>query len=135
MNISIKQPKKLYLALFVIFLLSGCASLKPQPIEQNSTVVKTASPKPSTTEIKKPVPMSVKNVAAIQENTSPNVTAKKAEIVTEPQSYKVEIGDSLYSIAHKNKISIVCLAKANKITDPSRLAAGKTLIIPKPTDC
>ncbi|MDA0911515.1 MAG: LysM domain-containing protein [Proteobacteria bacterium] len=52
-----------------------------------------------------------------------------------PVTYKVEIGDSLYSIARKNNISMTCLSKANKITDPNRLAAGQTLIIPKPADC
>ncbi len=153
------MKKKLCLMLSGIFILTGCAQFnEPKPAVESDTQAQNISafdvqkrenngsmdenkvkvplvetPDAVVTEAQRAIPaegMTGDNdvLPAQTENTSTNNTD---EVVT----YKVEIGDSLYSIARKNRISIVCLAKANKITDPNRLAAGQTLVIPKVRDC
>ncbi|MDT8305634.1 MAG: LysM domain-containing protein [Anaerolineae bacterium] len=49
-----------------------------------------------------------------------------------PQSYRVEPGDNLTTIARRFGISVDALAAANAITNPNRLMPGDVLIIPAP---
>lgn len=47
-------------------------------------------------------------------------------------AYVVQQGDTLFSIAQAHGVSVVALAAANSITDPARIQAGQTLVIPSP---
>ncbi len=48
------------------------------------------------------------------------------------QTYVVQLGDTLYSIARKFGVSAQAIQTANGITDPNNIKAGQVLIIPKP---
>jgi len=50
--------------------------------------------------------------------------------VTPATTYTVVAGDSLWSIAKKHGTTVTDLAKANKLTNNSRLSVGQKLIIP-----
>ncbi|HEY4246766.1 MAG TPA: LysM domain-containing protein [Lacunisphaera sp.] len=64
----------------------------------------------------------------------PGVSAPEKSVSSasggEPFKYTVASGESLGVIAHKFKISVGELAAANNITDPSKVRAGQTLVIP-----
>ncbi|GGF90173.1 MULTISPECIES: LysM peptidoglycan-binding domain-containing protein [Cysteiniphilum] len=143
------MQKKLYIVAASVLLLAGCA----QFASQNKEPVVIAST-PAGPVIKDKAAVAANDTAPANKVSTADDTAKVIEAVGAPETkaqeisavanvvdndkpvtYKVEIGDSLYSIARKNNISMACLSKANKITDPNRLAAGQTLIIPKPADC
>lgn len=49
-----------------------------------------------------------------------------------PQSYQVQPGDNLTTIARRFGLSVEALATANGLTDPNRLRPGDVLIIPAP---
>ncbi|WP_440682063.1 LysM peptidoglycan-binding domain-containing protein [Cysteiniphilum halobium] len=145
------MQKKLYIIAISMLLLSGCAQLdsKSETATTNITTSPPSKPasvanapslakvtKTSQTSVPSANAKTVKVVAkAHQTNTQKTSTIARVVEHDQPTTYKVEIGDSLYSIARKNNISLTCLAKANNIKDPNRLAAGQNLIIPKPTDC
>ncbi|WP_440992575.1 LysM peptidoglycan-binding domain-containing protein [Cysteiniphilum litorale] len=145
------MQKKLYIVAANILLLAGCAQFASQNKEP---AVITSTQAGSVIKDKAAVAANANDTTPANKVSTADDTAKVIEAVGAPQAkaqeisavasavdndkpvtYKVEIGDSLYSIARKNNISMTCLSKANKITDPNRLAAGQTLIIPKPTDC
>ncbi|MCE7949230.1 MAG: LysM peptidoglycan-binding domain-containing protein [Chloroflexi bacterium CFX4] len=46
--------------------------------------------------------------------------------------YTVQVGETLFSIARRAGISLAELARANCISDPSRLSAGEVLYLPRP---
>jgi LysM repeat protein len=50
---------------------------------------------------------------------------------TENFIYEVAPGDTLYSIARQYGVGVAALSEINKITDPSRLFVGQSLIIPR----
>jgi len=50
-------------------------------------------------------------------------------MVSEGATYTVRSGDTLYSIATKNKLSVSGLMKANGITDPRKLRVGQRLTL------
>jgi LysM repeat protein len=56
--------------------------------------------------------------------------AKAVENVAPVSTYTVERGDSLWSIAKKNGLSVSELAKANSLTTGTALKPGRKLIIP-----
>jgi LysM repeat protein len=61
--------------------------------------------------------------------------AKAPEPVAPVSTYTVERGDSLWSIAKKNGLSVAELAKANSISTGTALRPGRKLIVPgKPRD-
>ncbi|WP_192483449.1 MULTISPECIES: LysM peptidoglycan-binding domain-containing protein [Cysteiniphilum] len=143
------MQKKLYILAAGILLLAGCAQFSSQHKESTTTAPTEQAIKDNTSST-----VSNNDKTTIDKASSDNNTTKIVEAIGAPETktkeissianavdndqpvtYKVEIGDSLYSIARKNNISMTCLSKANKITDPNRLAAGQTLIIPKPADC
>ncbi len=49
---------------------------------------------------------------------------------TEPLAYNVEVGDTLYSIGSKFKVSVDALKYVNNLTDYSVLRVGQTLSVP-----
>ncbi|WP_116963870.1 LysM peptidoglycan-binding domain-containing protein [Fastidiosibacter lacustris] len=141
--------KKLYLLLLGTFIIAGCAQrdIPRLPSQQMSEVV-LKKHEPSQTTLMQiasdqaalaDIEDSNARVEEVQTNAKQDseIQLQNDEKISinQPVTYKVEIGDSLYSIARKNNISIVCLAKVNKINDPNRLAAGQTLTVPKASDC
>lgn len=49
-----------------------------------------------------------------------------------PQSYQVQPGDNLTTIARRFGVSVEALSRANALTNPDRLRPGDVLIIPSP---
>ncbi|WP_440615896.1 LysM peptidoglycan-binding domain-containing protein [Cysteiniphilum sp. 6C5] len=143
------MQKKLYIIAAGILLLAGCAQFSSQHKEPTAITPTDQAIKDNTSSTVRNNDKATTSKVSTEDDSAKVVEAagapetKLEEISAvanvaennKPVTYKVEIGDSLYSIARKNNISITCLSKANKITDPNRLAAGQTLIIPKPTDC
>ena len=83
-------------------ILGGCASQAPAPIEQ-------------------------KNTAHTVAKTSVPVKAPKAGILSGQATYRVEAGDTLYSIAWRLGVDYHELVKANALTDPHRIYVGQIL--------
>ena len=50
-----------------------------------------------------------------------------------PETYVVQAGDTLSTIAYRYGMSVDVLMGANNLTDPNLLRAGQTLVIPHPT--
>ena len=50
-------------------------------------------------------------------------------LVVEAATYTVKSGDTLYSIATRNKTSVSKLMSTNRITDPRKLRVGQRLTI------
>lgn len=83
-------------------ILGGCASQAPAPIEQ-------------------------KNSARPVAKTSAPMKAPKAGILSGRATYRVEAGDTLYSIAWRLGVDYHELVKANALTDPHRIYVGQIL--------
>lgn len=83
-------------------ILGGCASQAPAPIEQ-------------------------KNIARTGAKTSTPTTAPKAGMLSGRATYRVEAGDTLYSIAWRLGVDYHELVKANALTDPQRIYVGQIL--------
>lgn len=76
-----------------------------------------------------------KAVTGIEKPAEVKVRATKAETTKAPpayktESYKVQRGDTLYSIANQSKISLSELAELNDLSNTSGLRVGQTIQIP-----
>ena len=141
-------------ALVLIFANPGCSSSsKPAPAPAD-TVAKVDTPPPLTvpntattiTAAPPPPPLSFNpDAPASAAPTSGGVrftptrpgTPAASTLVTEPvadvtpaATYTVKSGDSLWSIANKNKISTTDLAAANNLKTSAVLKLGQKLVIP-----
>ena len=145
------MQKKLYIIAAGVLLLAGCAqfgnknetpaaashvtaSIPEKTVSKDnaSAISASGTTQASTQSANQEIVKEVKSVGSSTQETLVVSSLVKSD---QPITYRVEIGDSLYSIARKNNISMICLSKANKITDPNKLAAGQTLVIPKSSDC
>ena len=72
-----------------------------------------------------PIPNQTQNPNPVQP-TTPTQTPAKTSSTTD---YKIKSGDTLSAIASRNKTTVAALAKLNKISDPNKIYAGKTLKI------
>lgn len=74
---------------------------------------------------------SISNAAKVKLGQTIRIPNKKVSTsASGATSYKVESGDTLFSIAKKFDTSIDSIRKANNMTEKSVLMSGKTLIIP-----
>lgn len=80
-----------------------------------STITSTQTPKTST-------PLNINNGAIVAPEGIP-----KSPSVNIPSPYKIVGGDTLDSIAAKNKTTVANLTKINNIQDPNKIYAGQTL--------
>ncbi|WP_313332812.1 LysM peptidoglycan-binding domain-containing protein, partial [Pseudomonas oryzihabitans] len=60
--------------------------------------------------------------------TLPNITP---DAVVQWQEYRVRRGDTMRSVAKRNRVSVEQLAALNKLSSSSRLSAGRELMIPR----
>lgn len=116
-----------------IFVFEGCSRAKtPGPqLADNETQpgVTPLAPAPSTL----PAPVAENNLAPAAPVTAPPpVPAPAAPAPLPTKTYVVKKGDSLYKIAKAEKVTIEQLAKANNLSNTSRLQIGQTLVIPTP---
>jgi LysM repeat protein len=70
-------------------------------------------------------------VAKLPEQPTP--TPEPATPTPEPKTYTVQAGDTLFSIALDNNVSLEELARVNQIEDVDLILVGQVLIIPEPT--
>jgi LysM repeat protein len=84
-----------------------------------------ATDTPTSTDTFTPAPPSL--TPTITETSLPSATATPEG----PQTYIVEPGDTLSSIADKFRVDILLLISVNNITDASAINAGEELIIPQ----
>lgn len=144
-------------ALVLIFANPGCSSSsKPAPAPADTVaakadtppplVVPNAAPSPSLSVAAAPPPVAFNpDAAATAAQPSPSVrftptrpgTPAASTLVAEPvadvmpaTTYAVKSGDSLWSIANKNKISTTDLAAANNLKTSAVLKLGQKLVIP-----
>jgi LysM repeat protein len=104
------------LLLLSIGLLAFSSILTAQEATSEATAETTASVTPTT-----PVPSATTPVPSA---TTPAPGS---------QTYVVKAGDTLFRIATNFKVSVQALAAANAISNPNRILAGQTLVIPSTT--
>jgi LysM repeat protein len=71
---------------------------------------------------------------------TPTLTPSSAAALAEPPCvprrdwtpYTVQAGETLFSLARRAQISLAELARANCLSDPSRLASGTVIYVPRP---
>ncbi len=132
------------LAFIFIFASPGCQS-SPRNIPTPDATVPTASgdaagvpvsynPAPADTGAVAYAPPAQYGRAEPTRPGSPNAVAiapaKQAEEVAPVSTYTIGRGDSLWSIAKKNHLTVAELAKANNLAVGATLQPGKKLIIP-----
>ncbi|MBX3735842.1 MAG: LysM peptidoglycan-binding domain-containing protein [Candidatus Didemnitutus sp.] len=131
------------LAFIFIFASPGCQS-SPRNIPTPDATVPTASGETGAPVAYNPAPADTSGIAyapATQPGRaeptrpgSPNAVAvtpaKPAEEVAPVSTYSVGRGDSLWSIAKKNHMTVAELAKANNLAVGATLKPGQKLIIP-----
>ena len=101
----------LFMIMTIWGLLGGCSVAKPNADGHPTVSLASA-------QISEPA------AAPAQEAASAKVESKVAH-------YQVKKGDTLYRIAQKTGASVDAIAMANGLSDPTRLAVGQTLVIPK----
>ncbi|MBI2510992.1 MAG: LysM peptidoglycan-binding domain-containing protein [Opitutae bacterium] len=131
-------------AFVAIFLVPGCQS-SPRNIPTPDATVPTASgdavgapvsynPAPADTGAVTYAPAPQYGRAEPTRPGSPNAAAiapaKQAEEIAPVSTYTVGRGDSLWSIAKKNHLTVAELAKANNLAVGATIQPGKKLIIP-----
>jgi LysM repeat protein len=117
-----------------VFAIPGCRSTSKKPVAAAPSVeTAEASPLASSSEVS-PIGYSSapEEVAPIRFSpTRPGTpTATAAIAAPEPTSYTVVKGDSLWSIAKKNGLTVKDLTAANKLRSDATLQLGQKLIIP-----
>lgn len=132
------------LAFIFIFASPGCQS-SPRNVPTPDATVPTASgdaagtpvsynPAPADTGAVAYAPPAQYGRAEPTRPGSPNAAAiapaKQAEEVAPVSTYSVTRGDSLWSIAKKNRLTVIELAKANNLPVGATLQPGQKLIIP-----
>lgn len=135
------------LAFIFIFASPGCSS-SPRNIPTPDATAPTTSGTAATAPVPggvaySPAPVDLgTNPAALPAGRaeptrpgSPNAAAlapakSAAEDVAPVSTYTVQRGDSLWSIAKKNRLTVAELAKANNLSTGATLQPGKKLIIP-----
>ncbi len=139
------------LALLLIFANPGCSSRTKARPSASDTVASADTPPPAVTAPTESAPapaitaappinpdqlaISVPQYAPTRPNT-PEATAleaKPVEGVTSVSQYVVSGGDSLWSVAKKNHLSVAELAAANDVKVSVVLHPGQKLIIPSKT--
>lgn len=138
------------LALVMIFANPGCSSsTKAKPAAADTvtaaeppptiSVPSTSSSSDSTATSSTPPPITFNsdiNAGVRYSPTRPGtpaaagLQAEPVSNVTPATTYTVVKGDSLWTIAHKNHLTIAELAAANNLTDKAKLKLGQKLIIP-----
>ncbi|MHA3890886.1 LysM peptidoglycan-binding domain-containing protein [Acinetobacter sp. GXMZU3951] len=76
------------------------------------------------------VPLNTVSDAAASEKAAVKVDAVKSTPSIKTESYKVQRGDTLYSIAAQSKISLSDLAELNQISSNSGVYVGQTIKVP-----
>lgn len=134
------------LAFIFIFASPGCQSGPRTMPTPDATVPYTSAEPPLSYNTANPQPVDLGTPAAVYSPASPSghatptrpgsaaavavTPAKSVENVAPVSTYTVERGDSLWSIAKKNGLSVSELAKLNSIPTSTALKPGRKLIIP-----
>ena len=126
-------------AVLLVLLMQGCKREQP-PVENATTTdmqpVYDGSNQPPVADPYQPVvadPAGGSNVAvAVPE---PQPIPQPQPVITPPSAteYKIEKGDSFYTIGKKFGVSAKAIQTANPNVDPAKLQIGKTIQIPAPT--
>lgn len=110
------------LILLSMFLLAGCNlgtreanNMQPTPLTSPTTIA--AESTPSATTISQPT-------------TVPTATTDTCTPINGWQTYIIQSGDTISSIASKTNSTIDELIAANCLTDPNRITVGETLFVP-----
>jgi hypothetical protein len=117
-----------WLALAATFLLvTGCAGLGDGN-EASSDESGTATAAPNATlepmRIVTPTPVDPRQIPATATGTPENVTV--------PETYIVQEGDSLYSIAARFQVALADIVALNGLSDPNDITVGQQLKLPVP---
>jgi len=104
--------------------------VKKDPPKVDHTPPAKAEPKPAPRQVAK-AEDNVPKAIPVKRYTPPAVATKKsAPAAAKAKPYTVKPGETLYSIAARNGVSVKALQAANSITKPESLRDGMKLVIP-----
>lgn len=128
------------LAFIFIFASPGCQSGPRNIPTPDATLPAGSTATPVTFNVATPQPVDLGTPAALSGHAAPTRPGSAAAVAITPakptaevapvSTYTVARGDSLWTIAKKNNLSVAELAKANNLGVGTALQPGKKLIIP-----
>ncbi len=100
----------------LVLALQACGGDDSAPAATTPAATQnSATPRPSTT--------------AVASDT-PSVSGSATPALAAGASYTVQRGDTLYTIANRFGVSVDAIARANGISDPTKIVEGRVLVIP-----
>ena len=120
--------KRIAVAVLAVIALVSCqadADPSPTPGTPAPTIADTNAPLP-TLEIVTRTPVDPSQIP-------PSPTTPAGEIVV-PESYVVQDGDSLYSIANEFRLDLAEIVSLNGLSDPNDIVVGQELRLPVRTE-
>ncbi len=119
------SPRRFWVAGLALAALASAACLPVGETTRPTATPGPASPTaPPMLKIVTPTPGTGKPAARSTPTHAPATTSQ-------PGTYVVQPGDSLYTIALKFHVDVQALMQANSMSDPNQLQAGRVLVIPK----
>lgn len=124
--------------LLVAGVLTGCATgapRQPAPVYDDNTVIDTPTTRvsPSTNRVTKrrtPAPIKDGNAVIVDDNLRQDTQGDGTITIERPQTYRVQRGDTLYSVSRKYNISPQDLADLNDMSPDGTLRTGQKLVLP-----
>jgi lipoprotein NlpD len=120
-------------------VLAGCATgapRQPAPVYDDNTVTNTPTYGTTTSTNRNPkrrisaAPIQDGNAVIVDDNQRQNAQGSGTITIERPQTYRVQRGDTLYSVSRKYNISPQDLADLNDMSPDGTLRTGQKLVLP-----
>ena len=112
----------------LVLLMQGCKREQPQPTVDPTPVYSDTNLPPAVDTNPPPTVTNVPYVPPMEPTNPPPVASSGSA-----SEYKIQKGDSFFTIGKKFGVSTKAIQAANPTVDPAKLQIGKTINIPAPT--